>query len=239
MGDCSGGSIAGLEIKSDGGDCTCLKQIKFNPDGTVTFVMTNGQSVTSGSLKGVKGDNGDPGAAGPTGPAGASLLVSDTSGLSTLGVAFESLLDDGAGGRAAFSLVADTLSTDGSALAIEAVFTTNAPVPAATQLVRVTFDGNALNTPLNLGFQAATVSKVIYKATLTRKSNTELLVELSFAQCDASIGGHTSAVTYIQTSYTIAGLDLTGSAYAIDVQGDSDVIGDITLESAKIIYLKK
>ena len=57
--------------------------------------------------------------------------------------------------------------------------------------------------------------------------------------CVESLGGTELAKRYVQSLQTIAGLNFTTTAYDIDADANSDVIGDITLESFEIIYYKK
>jgi hypothetical protein len=166
-------------------------------------------------------------------------LTNQVPNLSTLGTSFESLIANAAGtARNPFEIVADTLSTNGDQLVVTSVFTTSSWT-SATQLVRLTFNGNALNTPLNIGFSASNVARIEVSALLTRVNNTTISYQMTSKFFTTSIGGAALYNEYHQDLQTIAGLDLAATAYNIDAQGDSAVIGDITCKAFQIQYIPK
>ena len=71
------GSAKGGQI--EGGEAGVgIQEIVNNPNGTITFILTNGVSYTSDDLtgpQGEKGDKGDTGAQGVQGVAGPSMIV--------------------------------------------------------------------------------------------------------------------------------------------------------------------
>ena len=58
-----------------------ISDIITNDDGSLTFTLSNGETITTGSLKGDKGDTGDTGDTGATGNGIASVSKTGTSGL--------------------------------------------------------------------------------------------------------------------------------------------------------------
>lgn len=58
-----------------------IDSITTNDDGSLTFTLPNGDTITTGSLKGDKGDTGDTGNTGATGNGIASIEKTGTSGL--------------------------------------------------------------------------------------------------------------------------------------------------------------
>lgn len=249
--NCTGGTIPSLQVIN--GDCSCvsIQSITWNNAGNqFTITLTNGQSITSPVLEGAEGAtpviafrvsgtilqyNVDGGAwislfdlASLT---ESNVLNNTYPNASTAGTAWETL--------GTYQLPAAKLASDGSEITIRTVFTTNAATPAPTQLVRQTFNGSALNTPLNIGFYAKNITKIIIETRLSRVSNTSVKYEQEVQYCVTSIGGESVAQNYVQSLQTIAGLNLTTTAYDIDADANSDVAGDITLESFETIYYKK
>src|SRR5512136_986457 len=71
------GSAKGAQAEK-GEDGVGIQEIVNNPNGTITFVLTNGESYTSDDLtgpQGEKGDKGNTGAQGAQGVAGPSMIV--------------------------------------------------------------------------------------------------------------------------------------------------------------------
>jgi hypothetical protein len=52
-----------------------IREIVSNPNGTITFVLTNGESYTSDSLSGPQGEKGDIGPQGEQGVPGPNMIV--------------------------------------------------------------------------------------------------------------------------------------------------------------------
>lgn len=255
--NCTGGQISSLQINNTDCSCVSIASITWNPAGTqFTITLNNGQSITSPVLTGATG----PAPTISFRVSGTTLQYSINAGtswvsiydlssildggaitnqfpsLSTLGTAFESLISNAAGTpRTPFSLPANTLKTNGDFIVIESMFSTSSWT-SALQRVRQTFDGNALNTPLNLGFFAFNVDKIGISSRLTRVSNTEARCQLVAKFYTTSLGGSTVFQEYVQDILTIAGLDLAANAYDIDAQGDSVVIGDVTCNAFDIVY---
>lgn len=169
-----------------------------------------------------------------TGPSGTTVLANQFPELATLGTAYESLLV----GRTPYVLPANTLTSNGDEIKIHTVFVSNAAVSAGTQLVRNTFNGNATNTPLNVGFYAGNVKEIIIDIRLVRTSNTEAKYEQIVTFNLESIGGYNTTAVYHQEIQTIAGLNFTTTAYNIDAQGNSDTIGDISCKAFEVELLK-
>jgi hypothetical protein len=72
---CTGAKGEPMEKGEDG---VGIQEIVNNLDGTITFVLTNGDSYTSDYVtgpQGEKGDKGDPGAQGEHGVPGPSMIV--------------------------------------------------------------------------------------------------------------------------------------------------------------------
>jgi len=183
------------------------------------------------NLKGATGSTGSTGAPGAAGADGVAVLENSYPNASTAGTAWETL--------GTYQLPAAKLASDGSEITIRTVFTTNAATPAPTQLVRQTFNGSALNTPLNIGFVSDQTTKIIIETRFSRVSNTSAKYEQDVYFCATSFGGNNVTSVFKQSLTTIAGLNFTTTAYDIDADANSDVAGDITLESFEIIYYKK
>lgn len=249
--NCIGGTIPSLQVQNT--DCTCvsIQSITWNQAGNrFTITLNNGQSITSPILTGPAGSQ-------PTiefrvsgsilqysvdggswinlydlaQNAGSYILANDFPNASTGGTTWEALNT--------YQIAAGQLSTNGSQLTITSVFTTNASVPAPTQLVRQTFNGSALNTPLNIGFYANNITKIIVETRIVRITNTSIKYVQSVIFCVGGLGGTVVFRTFIQDVQAISGLNLTTTAYDITSEGNSDVIGDITLESFNITYFKQ
>ena len=57
--------------------------------------------------------------------------------------------------------------------------------------------------------------------------------------CAGSIGGTLVTQKYVQDLQALAALNFTTTAYDIEAYANSDVVGDITLESFEIVYYQK
>lgn len=211
------GVVGDYYIDTDSGDL-----YEKTGASTWSFVM---------SIIGPTGATGGTGATGATGADGVAVLTNTYPNASTAGVAWETL--------GTYNLAADTLSTNEDEITIRSVFTTNAAEPSPTQLVRQTFDGSALNITLNLGFYAKNVTKIIIETRLSRVSNTSAKYEQNVIFCTTSLGGTNVVQSYVQDLTTIGSLNFTTTGYDITADANSDVAGDITLESFEIIYYKK
>lgn len=168
---------------------------------------------------------------GTDGDSGYAVLYNQYPAASTAGTAWETL--------ATYQLPAAQLATNQDEITIRTVFTTNAASPSASQLVRQTFNGSALNTPLNIGFYASNITKIIIQTRLTRVSNTSAKYEQDVLFCVTGLGGTNITNWYKQDLTTIGTLNFTTTAYDITADGNSVVAGDITLESMEILYYKK
>ena len=180
------------------------------------------------SVTGAAGANGTNGTDGADGVA---VLYNQYPNASTAGIIWETL--------ETYQLPAAQMSANEDEIKIRTVFTTNAAEPAATQLVRQTFNGSALNTPLNIGFYATNITKIIIETRFSRVSNTSAKYEQDVIFCTTGIGGNNIASWYKQSLATVGALNFTTTAYDITADANSDVAGDITLESMEIIYYKK
>lgn len=181
--------------------------------------------------KGSKGDTGAQGATGAAGTNGASVLTNQYPNLATLGTSWESL----AVGRTPYVLLANTLGRDGDELWIHSRFVNNATT-ATTQQVRLTFNGSPLNIAAK--FSAATNAKyIVIDSRLSRVSNTTIKQETTVTWL--ANGALKGDVVYQTTTFvlTIAGLNLTTTAYNIDIQADSATIGDVSSQAFVIEHL--
>ncbi len=238
---CTGGNVAGVNQIEVDCDCVGIESIDQSSDLTRIYInLTNGTTDTFTLPAGATGPEGPAGPAGTSGTNGTSVIANQFPDLSTLGTAFESLIYDAAGtARTPFVLPANTLATDQSEISITATFTTSDANPDPTQLVRVLFNGNATNTPLNIGFYGKNIYKIIISVRLVRLSNTTAKYEQRVYFCTGSLGGDSVNNTYVQTIQPLAGLNFTTDAYEIDAQGNSDVAGDITCAAFEALLYKK
>jgi hypothetical protein len=175
---------------------------------------------------GATGPAGPAGSNGTNGTAGVALLTNQYPNLATLGVAYESLAE----GRTPYVLAANTLSTNGDAIEINGVFKATGAAPTSlNQRIRITFNGSSLNVfTYNFGGGLLFINLNIK---LTRVSNTTAKYEVRGTR-------YGTFGLYIDSFYegvvSLAGLNFTSTAYNIDPQGDSVVIGDIICTSFDI-----
>jgi hypothetical protein len=76
LGSACGSAKGGQAEKGEDG--VGIQEIVNNPNGTITFILTSGESYTSDDLtgpQGEKGDKGDTGAQGAQGVSGPSMIV--------------------------------------------------------------------------------------------------------------------------------------------------------------------
>ena len=189
---------------------------------------------------------GQQGAVGPQGPAGAdgadgSNGTNGTNGVSVLYNVYPNASTTTTNWEVldTYQLVAGQLATNEDEITIRAVLTTNAAKPSPSQLVRVTFNGVALNNTINLGFYSESIFKIIIEARISRVSNTTAKYEMNASFGSYSLGGTELIRVYEQNISSIATLNFTTNAYTITADGNSDSSGDITLEAFEIIYYKK
>lgn len=179
------------------------------------------------SLAAVTGAAGAAGTNGTDGADGTAVLANQYPNLSTLGVAFESLAE----GRTPYILSANTLNTNLDDITIRAVFTTNGA--GTTPKVRVAFNGSTMNGNAQFG---GGVAKIVFDIRLSRITNTTAKYETRVTKY--TIGLFTANLYDMaeEDVVSIAGLDFTANPYNIDVQGDSDVIGDVTCAVFNVNY---
>ncbi len=229
-------SVAGFiskfyEVTGCDPNCDCCDD--FGPAPVVSVATGPAGPAGPAGATGAAGATGPAGATGGAGAAGVSVLANQYPRLATLGTAFESLLE----GRVPFVLTANKLSVNLDAINIHTVLSTSA-WSSPTQLVRVMFNGNALNFPI--GFYSSNIVYITIDVRLSRITNTTAKYELKVSYSTGTQGNiSTVAKEFVYPVISIAGLDFTANPYNIDVQGDSAVIGDITCEVFEVVYKHK
>lgn len=179
--------------------------------------------------QGATGPQGPAGANGSNGVDGASVLHNDISNSATTGTTEEILKT--------YTMPANTLSTDGSYIKINARFsTTTSSSPTATKTVNITF--NDSNMSFNT-FAFGNIDTYEVEVTISRFSNTSGRVKTDIFASNS---------TYFQVIgagsigwSTIGGLNFnfTTTGYTITANGNSDVIGDVRCESLIITKYTK
>lgn len=248
--NCTGGQTASLQVQNLDCSCVSISSITWNQAGTqFTITLNNGQSITSPVLTGPAGT--------PIVPefraSGTMLQYSVDGGTTWIdlydlaalmdGILYNNYANASTSGTTwqtldTYTLPAATLATDGDELLIEATFTTSSWTSSA-QLARVQFGGNTLNTPLNAGFYASNVDKIVFSLRLSRISNTQVAYQLTISFVGATIGGGSVINEYKQAKQTISALNLTTTNYAINADGKSVVSGDVTSESLVVQLVNK
>jgi hypothetical protein len=184
------------------------------------------------SLASVTGATGATGAAGANGANGVSVLYNEFPNSSTIGIGWETLT------LGTYTLPLATLVTNGDEIVVKAAFTTPREAGLGTKQVRLSFNGNPLNVTIPFAlFNTFTRGEIYLR--FVRTSNTTAKVELKYSTYIIGSGGQDFYNTYNQTLNTIGSLNFTTTNYAFEAQANSDVIGDITLESLEVIYFKK
>lgn len=236
--------------------CDCGCSASDNPTPVVPTSIVNGTDGTDGvtplfqntgtwiqvsydngstwvnlfSLASVTGATGAAGAAGADGADGVAVLYNEFPNASTIGTGWETL--------DTYTLPLATLTTDGDELVVKAAFTTPRAAVIGGKEVRLSFDGNPLNVSVLLALVGNLTRGEIF-VRLVRTSNTTAKVELKYSSFVSATGGANLYQVFNQTLNTIGSLNFTTTAYDIKAEANSDVIGDITLESFEIIYYKK
>lgn len=208
------GEVGDSYLNSSNGDL-------YLKTGATTWTYT-------GSLKGATGSTGATGAAGAAGADGVAVLDNAFPAASTTTASAWETLDT-------YTLPAAKLSSDGSEIVISATYTTGSWT-SATQNTRITFNGNSLVLGGYAGFYATNIFKVTYSLKITRTSNTTANYMLTLTYSSPSGAVLNSNVAAIGG---LAGLNFTTTAYDIDADAYSAVIGDITLAAFKTVYYKK
>jgi len=238
--------------------CDCGCSASDNPTPVVPTSIVNGTDGTDGvtptfqntgtwiqvsydngstwinlfSLASVTGATGATGAAGADGADGVAVLYNEFPNSSTIGTGWETLV----GGT--YTLPLATLTTNGDELVLKVAFTTPREAGLGTKEVRLSFDGNPLNVSVPLAlFGNLTRGEIAVR--FVRTSNTTAKVELKYSSFVSATGGANLYQVFNQTLNTIGSLNFTTTAYDFEAEANSDVIGDITLESFEIIYYKK
>lgn len=186
------------------------------------------------SINGTNGTNGADGATGATGATGQSginILENQYPDLATLTTSYESLLE----GRTPYILAANTLNVDKDELYIRAEFTCSAATPNI-QRARITFNGVALNTTTVVYF-AGEIKKMVQEARFSRISNSAAKYDLKNTRYVTGYD-YLGTAPLLQATVSLTGLDFTSTAYSIDAQGDSTVIGDVTCTAFEVIVFK-
>lgn len=244
--NCTGGQTATLQVINNDCSCVSISSITWNNAGTqFTITLDNGQSITSPVLTGPAGT--------PITPefrvSGTYLQYSVDSGatwtnlydlslIESAGV-LENLISNSATAGTAwetlksYTLTAGTLSADKDILHIRARVKSNGTIQG--QECRVQFNGSTL---ASAEFSDST-DFVFFDIYLSRISQTTAKYEgqLQVGQGFLSVTILTGIFTLPVTS--IAGLDFDANNYAITIQGDSVVVGDVICEELQVIYVKK
>ena len=238
--------------------CDCGCSASDNPTPVVPTSIVNGTDGTDGvtpefqntgtwiqvsydegstwvnlfSLASVTGATGAAGAAGANGLDGVTVLHNIFPNTSTIGTGWETLP------QGTYTLPLATLTTDGDEVVAKVAFTTPREAGLGTKEVRLSFNGNPLNVTIPFAlFNTFTRGEIYLR--FVRTSNTTAKVELKYSTYIIGSGGQDFYNTYNQALNTIGSLDFTTTNYAFEAQANSDVIGDITLESLEVIYFKK
>lgn len=207
---------------------------EFQNTGTWIQVSYNEGSTWNNlfSLASVTGATGATGAAGANGANGVSVLYNEFPNSSTIGIGWETLT------LGTYTLPLATLVTNGDEIVVKAAFTTPIEAGLGTKEVRLSFNGNPLNVTIPFAlFNTFTRGEIYLR--FVRTSNTTAKVELKYSTYIIGSGGQDFYNTYNQTLNAIGSLNFTTTNYAFEAQANSDVIGDITLESLEVIYFKK
>jgi hypothetical protein len=187
------------------------------------YLKTAGVWNLTGNIKGANGTNGT------------AVLYNQLASVVTAGTGWESVMT----GHAAYTIPAATLTTNGSEVRFQGSYKSSAN-PASTQLVRVRFNGNDLN--ISTPFPAKNCTKIEFDGFITRVSNTTVRISLKtrfYNDYIAYGGGWWFNTEYEHPVASFGALDLTTNAYDIDFQANSDVAGDISLETASITLFIK
>lgn len=240
---CESGIIASIEVPT-GDDCNCvgIASITWNADYTVTITLTNGQSTTSASLRGVPG----------TAPtiafrvAGTILQYNvdggswiDLFNFSTL--AWASVLQNtypdsatvGSGSVeiiGAKALVAGQLATDGDELNIYAAYTSTG-TPSVNKYCLLGINATQLNGILGT-FSMSNINRIEIRCRMSRLTATTGKIETEVT--------YINAVDEVATQKTTNGLSVTwANVNTIQAMARSITAGDIILRAFEITYGKK
>lgn len=183
-------------------------------------------TIPTGS-QGPTGPQGPAGTNGSNGVDGASVLHNDISNSDTTGTTEEILKT--------YTMPANTLSTDGSYIKINARFsTTTKNTNLSTKTVNLVFNGSniSFNTFLFSNINTYEVEVIISRFSNT-SGRTEFYVQASNNTYFQVYGASSSGWS------TIGGLNFTTTGYTITANGNSDEIGDVRCESLIITKYKK
>jgi hypothetical protein len=164
------------------------------------------------------------------GASGAVVLYNEFPNADTTGLGWETL--------GTYTLLKTTLGANGDEILVNVAFTTPSSTSLGGKEVRLSFNGNPLNVTIPFAL-IGNITRGEIKLRLVRTSNTTTSYELKYSTFVGATGGENLYSVYNQALDNIGSLNFTTTDYAIEAEANSDVIGDITLESFEIIYLKK
>lgn len=172
---------------------------------------------------------------GAAGADGTAIFTNQFPNTATLGTSFEILnASNNATARTAWSLAADTLNANGDELIIYARFSCSSAIPT-NQQVRITFNGNTLNFLASFG-GVSNVNVIEVKSRFVRASNTTAKYQTAVTYINSGLLAGVVLDEQKTSVLTMGGLNFTTNAYNITAEGDSVVIGDITLDAFEITY---
>lgn len=255
---CSGGQITQLQVNNVDCSCVSISTIAWNTAGTqFTITLSNGQSITSPVLTGSTGPaptvsfrvvgtalqySVDAGANWTaiydfSALAGGGVLANQFPALATLTTNFESLLV----GRTPYVLPLNTLNTDGDELSGFAQFSTAAPTSSYLQRIRMTFNSVDMLGILDYpSFFASNVYMIRLGFSIVRVSNTTIKYQFITTYYGAEAAPSRSRAVLSQGEIDLVSqgsLTLDATAYNIDVQAQSNVIGNITCDAFSLKYI--
>ncbi len=170
---------------------------------------------------GATGPQGATGAAGTSGTNGTTVLYNNYSGTATTGTTLQ-VLDS-------YTLLANQLSTVGDAVDVFTEFSSN---PSSVQSVSLFFNGSIVALGFFFGLN---IDKILMESRISRISANQAKIETKIYYRTNSTTIHSGTITDVITA---GGLNFA-STLAIEVKGDSNVIGDITSEYLQVFFINK